>query len=172
MKTLFTTLFCTLSIVAGAQSITQLIKYDVPISPKHVDDSWFESLERNGRDVLLKKLVTDVKEGRTKAYHNLDVAKQLTQQEIDGIFLRVDSMYIEDPEPPYHLRLTVTKTELDMQQIKSVRFYESWAADPKTGQVVKRVKAMMPLFTHVDGNGETMGVTPLYFVKWEEFELK
>lgn len=155
-----------------AQPVAELISYDVPLWPAHLDDPYYKALERKGRDVLFKQLITDVKEKKTKAYFADEPQALLTTSEIEAIIMQFDTQYVEMADPPHDLQMVIVTEEVVFENIKWVRFYERWDVDSETGQLTKKIVGISPVRVVLDKiTGEVRGAKPLYIIKYEDFKL-
>jgi hypothetical protein len=173
MRTLATTAVLVLCLFSGlqAQSIADLIRYDVLLRHINVSDPKYLYLSTKGREALLANMLTAVKEGRTKAYSAEDPSKQLTAAQVNDIFHGADTMYVESPDPPYDMHMTVVKGELNPELIQWVRFYESWTTDAKTGRLVKKIFGLSPVRQVPNpATGKFDGTEALYIIKYEDFK--
>lgn len=89
----------------------------------------------------------------------------LEKDAIDRSFKPIDTMYIENPEPPYDLKMIVggdVRSELD--KVIAVRAYEAWAVD-SAFKITKEVSAYTLIGENLDpSTGQVRGLEPKFTV--------
>ncbi len=174
MKKILTLLIITtLAIAANAQEVkfTNLrTKVDVDQELfKFRNDSTFKTSPYHPSDISNKKLWGELSKalesGKLEAYTS-DQKTKLTPAEIKKIGSRVDTFYVENPDPPYDLQMKVLKNEFNPNDICSWIFYEDLVYDSKKNTLTKKVTYVTPCIQVLDPlNGELRGTQALMAIK-------
>lgn len=76
----------------------------------------------------------------------------------------IDTMYMENPNPPYNLVMTVVKDSFQLDQAMSIRPYETWKFDAL--RISKKVEGYTVVRENVDPvTGEFRGTEPLFLIR-------
>jgi hypothetical protein len=162
---------------SGNNLVTKRIQYDVFIRNSDPDmDWWVQNIEGSNREKLVKDIMSQVSEGKVKAYDFLSY-KPFSADEIKSMMKRVDTVSVERSTPPYDLVDTVLVSEIRLADITKLRFLEEWQMDEKTLAFTKKVSGVCPLAERHSETGELRGYKPLFWVFFddkypEEMELK
>lgn len=96
-----------------------------------------------------------------------DLFMKMTKAEVARKFLRSDTMYIESPEPPYDLKMTVRTDTSEMDKVIALRAYERWQVD-SSFRLSKEVSAYTFVAENIDATtGEVRGLEPKFTVEGE-----
>jgi len=123
------------------------------------------------RRSLTQVIMEAVKEGSLTAYSASDdeFTLTLTKAEIDKIGAKVDTMYVENPDPPYDLQMKVVVNEFDPGSVKEYRIKEDWFFDKQRSVQDVRIIGICPVADNIDPvTGEVRGSTPLFWVYFPE----
>ena len=94
-----------------------------------------------------------------------DLFFSMTKAEVAMKFLRADTMYIENPEPPYNLERIVQTDTSEMERIMALRAYESWNVD-SLFKISKDVMAYTFITENINRKtGEVRGLEPKFTVQ-------
>jgi hypothetical protein len=157
--------------------VTKRIQYDVSIHNTEPDmDWWVQNLEGSSREKLVKDIITQVSDGKVKAYDFLS-GKPFTAKEIQSMMKRVDTISVERSTPPYDLVDTLLVSEIRLSDITKIRFLEEWKMNEKTLAFTKKVAGICPMVERRSDSGELRGYKPLFWVFFDdkypgELELK
>jgi len=152
----------------GKNFVTKRIQYDVPIRNADPEmDWWVQNIEGSNRDKLIKDILTQVADGKVKAYDFLSY-KPYTPGEIATMMKRVDTISVERATPPYDLVDTVLVTEIRLSDIAKIRFLEEWSMNDKTLEFTKKVAGICPMAERLTDSGELRGYKPLFWVFFDD----
>jgi hypothetical protein len=90
-------------------------------------------------------LVQCIKNKTWEAFSDKNLTQPLTESEMQGRFMIIDSISIFDPVT-YEEKLYVQRTNL-LQQINHFRLKKQWAFNQKTGQFNQYIVAIAPVFS-------------------------
>ncbi len=91
----------------------------------------------------------------------------LSSEAIKARFFRVDTQYVESPQPPHNLVMQVVTDSFELSQAFSIRPYERWDIDSLS--IRKQVVGYALVAERMDRiTGEVRGVEPLLMVKCGE----
>jgi len=148
--------------------VTKRIQYDVFIRNANADmDWWVQNIEGSNREKLVKDIMSQVSEGKVKAYDFLSY-KPFSADEIKVMMKRVDTVSVERSTPPYDLVDTVLVSEIRLADITKLRFLEEWQMDEKTLVFTKKVSGICPLAERYSETGELRGYKPLFWVFFDD----
>lgn len=123
------------------------------------------------RRSLTQVILEAVREGSLTAYDPLDdeFTMTLTKAEIERKLSFIDTQYIENPEPPYDLQMTVIEEEFQPKNVKEFRLKEDWFFDRQKSVMEVRIIGIQPVADNVDRNtGEVRGKEPMFWVYFPE----
>jgi gliding motility associated protien GldN len=123
------------------------------------------------RRSLAQVIVEAVQEGSLTAYDPLDdeFTITLTKAEIERKLSYVDTQYIESPDPPYDLVMTVIPEEFDPSTVKEFRVKEDWFFDRQRSVLDVRIIGIQPVAEKIDKTtGEVRGTEPMFWVYFPE----
>ena len=93
----------------------------------------------------------------------------LTKAEIERKLSFIDTQYIESPEPPYDLQMTVIEEEFNPANVKEFRLKEDWFFDRQKSILDVRIIGIQPVADNVDRQtGEIRGTEPMFWVYFPE----
>ncbi len=123
------------------------------------------------RRSLAQTIVEAVREGSLTAYDALDdeFTITLTKAEIERKLSYVDTQYIESPDPPYDLVMTLIPEEFDPADVKEFRVKEDWFFDRQRSVMDVRIIGIQPVAENKDkATGEVRGTEPMFWVYFPE----
>ena len=119
------------------------------------------------RRSLTQVIMEAVREGSLTAYSASDdeFTLTLTKAEIDKIGAKTDTMYVENPDPPYDLQMKIVVNEFDPGTVKEYRIKEDWFFDKQRSVQDVRIIGICPVADNIDPvTGEIRGSTPLFWI--------
>ena len=123
------------------------------------------------RRSLTQVIIEAVREGSLTAYDPLDdeFTMTLTKAEIERKLSFIDTQYIESPDPPYDLKMTVIEEEFDPANVKEMRLKEDWFFDRQKSILDVRIIGIQPVADNIDRTtGEVRGKEPMFWVYFPE----
>lgn len=123
------------------------------------------------RRSLTQVIMEAVREGSLTAYSASDdeFTLTLTKAEIDKIGAKVDTMYVENPDPPYDLQMKIVVNEFNPGTVKEYRIKEDWFFDKQRSVQDVRIIGICPVADNIDPvTGEIRGSTPLFWIYFPE----
>ena len=123
------------------------------------------------RRSLTQVIMEAVREGSLTAYSASDdeFTLTLTKAEIDKIGAKTDTMYVENPDPPYDLQMKIVVNEFDPGTVKEYRIKEDWFFDKQRSVQDVRIIGICPVADNIDPvTGEIRGSTPLFWIYFPE----
>lgn len=123
------------------------------------------------RRSLAQVIVEAVREGSLTAYDPLDdeFTITLTKAEIERKLSYVDTQYIESPDPPYDLVMTLIPEEFNPSTVKEFRLKEDWFFDRQRSVLDVRIIGIQPVAENIDKTtGEVRGTEPMFWVYFPE----
>ena len=123
------------------------------------------------RRSLTQVILEAVKEGSLTAYEALDdeFTMTLTKAEIERKLNFIDTLYIEDPEPPYEMKMQVVDEPFDPSNVKEFRLKEDWFFDRQKSILDVRIIGIQPVADNIDRTtGEIRGKEPMFWVYFPE----
>ena len=123
------------------------------------------------RRSLTQVIVEAVREGSLTAYDPLgdEFRMTLTKAEIERKLSFVDTQYIESPDPPYDLQMTVIQEDFDPSTVKEFRLKEDWFFDRQKSIMDVRIIGIQPVQDNIDRTtGEFRGKEPMFWVYFPE----
>lgn len=116
---------------------------------------------------LIAEIFDEVYAGKLQPYHFIDGAP-LTIDEVKKSAVQVDTMYVEDPNPPFELQMKIVVTDLT-NDIISLKLKETWRFNKETLQLEKKVLGAAPrVAVYNMQTGELRGYTPLFWVFFDK----
>jgi hypothetical protein len=173
----FAFLSCNRGEDGSANLVTKRIQYDVIIKTPDPDfDWWMQNIEGSEREKLVHDMIYAAINGKVKAYGVLS-NKLLTTDDIKGMLRHVDSVQVENPDPPHQMIDTVVIHEVNLKEITKIRFLEEWKMDQNSLVFSKKVLGICPMVEAYMETGELKGYKPLFWVFFDsdypgEFDLK
>lgn len=88
--------------------------------------SWYrENLEASAREKLFYPLLKKALNGELNVYAQPDAAtQQMTKEEVGKNLTTIDTVYVDNPEPPYELRKEVREFMPEYTDISAIEFVE------------------------------------------------
>lgn len=122
------------------------------------------------RRSLTQVIVEAVKEGSLTAYSSVDdeFTQTLTKAEIEKMLMKIDTQYIESPDPPYDMQMVIVPKEFDPSDVKEYRVKEDWFFDKQRSVLDVRIIGLCPVRENFDANGEYRGTDPMFWVYFPE----
>lgn len=123
------------------------------------------------RRSLTQVILEAVKEGSLTAYDPLDdeFTMTLTKAEIERKLNFIDTIYIEDPEPPYEMKMQVVDEPFNPANVKEFRLKEDWFFDRQKSVMEVRIIGIQPVADNIDRTtGEIRGKEPMFWVYFPE----
>jgi gliding motility associated protien GldN len=123
------------------------------------------------RRSLTQVIIEAVREGSLTAYDPLDdeFTMTLTKAEIERKLSFIDTQFIESPDPPYDLQMTVIEEEFDPANVKEIRLKEDWFFDRQKSILDVRIIGIQPVADNIDRTtGEVRGKEPMFWVYFPE----
>ena len=123
------------------------------------------------RRSLTQVIIEAVREGSLTAYDPLDdeFTMTLTKAEIERKLNFVDTFYVEDPNPPYDMKMEVSNEEFDPSNVKEIRLKEDWFFDRQKSILDVRIIGIQPVTDNIDrSTGEIRGTEPMFWVYFPE----
>ncbi|MCB9185115.1 MAG: gliding motility protein GldN [Flavobacteriales bacterium] len=123
------------------------------------------------RRSLTQVILEAVKEGSLTAYDPLDdeFTMTLTKAEIERKLNFIDTLYIEDPEPPYEMKMQVVDEPFNPANVKEFRLKEDWFFDRQKSVLEVRIIGIQPVADNIDRTtGEVRGKEPMFWVYFPE----
>jgi gliding motility associated protien GldN len=123
------------------------------------------------RRSLTQVIIEAVREGSLTAYDPLDdeFTMTLTKAEIERKLSFIDTQYIESPDPPYDLQMTVIEEEFDPATVKEFRLKEDWFFDRQKSILDVRIIGIQPVADNIDRTtGESRGPEPMFWLYFPE----
>lgn len=95
----------------------------------------------------------------------MDEPLHLTKAEVERKLVYVDSLYFEDPEPPFKLSLQVVRDSMNPELFHSLRVFEKWFVD-RNFRLTREVVDYITTFEQLDRQtGEVRGLEPYFYVR-------
>jgi hypothetical protein len=152
-KLILLTALITTAFIAPAQTVI----YSLPVA----------DLEKAlGKAQLVQTVFSDAVSGARKAYRPSDISKAYSAAEIAKNMSRVDTLYVEDPNPPYNIKQVVEKVNITPESIKTLTVMEEWVP-VKSAQPKRTIKAIGPTDTRSHGPSPAA----FFWVRWEDLGL-
>jgi gliding motility associated protien GldN len=123
------------------------------------------------RRSLTQVIVEAVQEGSLTAYDVMDdeFTLTLTKAEIEKKLMRIDTEYIENPDPPYDLQMTIIEEPFQPKTVKEYRLKEDWFFDKQRSVLDVRIIGICPVQDNIDPlTGEVRGSTPMFWIYFPE----
>jgi gliding motility associated protien GldN len=123
------------------------------------------------RRSLTQVIVEAVQEGSLTAYDVMDdeFTLTLTKAEIEKKLMRIDTEYIENPDPPYDLQMTIIEETFQPKTVKEYRLKEDWFFDKQRSVLDVRIIGICPVQDNIDPlTGEVRGSTPMFWIYFPE----
>jgi gliding motility associated protien GldN len=122
----------------------------------------------DGRRNFLSILLTEIKEGRIKAYSTIDPAVPTTYQDVEnnmGAKSRIESVQINAAGAT---RDTTIMEKSNPADVKQILLYEEWYFDKKLSKLDVRIIAIEPFFMGYDNQLQRASRKGLFWVNFNE----
>ena len=123
------------------------------------------------RRSLTQVIIEAVREGSLTAYEALDdeFTRTLTKAEIERKLSFIDTQYLESPDPPYDLQMTVFEEPFQSSSVKEFRLKEDWFFDRQKSVMDVRIIGIQPVADNIDRTtGEIRGTEPMFWIYFPE----
>ena len=149
--------------------LTERIQYPVFIKCPYEEETdwWRENMEGPKREKFVNIILDAALSGKVKAYDYITDAL-LSNEQIEGIFNRYDTLVLTRAKPPYDEYDTIINTKLDRKYIHRITFLEEWYFDEKNFKMEKKVVGIAPAITSYGDSAEILGYRPLFWVYFDE----
>jgi len=116
-------------------------------------------------DVPFFGIIKDMAEaGDIKVFRDEFFKEPLAADELSGLIFRIDTAVVYDPET-YEEQIKITKSEIDVEDIKRYRIKEVWYFDKEASRVRSQILGIAPIKDEVDATtGELKYSLPLFWV--------
>ena len=89
----------------------------------------------------------------------------LTKDQLDRKLIRTDTVYVEDPDPPHALSMSVLRDTMELESFTQLRTLEAWFVDEQF-RLSKEVKEYTLVKDNIDPiTGEVRGTEPLFTIE-------
>jgi len=144
--------------------ITEKIQYDVFIKNQDRDGSWWQSnIVKSNRIEFSASLIKAAQEDVFEI-HDFYTNNQLSGEEVRNILSRIDTITIQDPNPPNNWKDTTIVNNIEAHDIVKIRFLESWSIDWGNMSFSKKINAIAPIVESYSENGDFRGYRPLFWI--------
>ncbi len=151
----------------GKENITERIQYDVDIyNNDRQSDWWKNNIEGMQREKLVKSIVDKAFSGE---YLLCDAFSYdpVSALEVKGIFNRIDTVLVQNAEPPYGYSEKIVEETLEFNEITRLRFLEEWKYSDD--QIIeKKVLGICPMLESYDEQGEFRGYQPMFWIFFDK----
>lgn len=107
-----------------------------------------KDFNKGARDILVNTYFKEVLDSKRKAYDWREKSQEISADEIIGLSMRVDTFYIESPEPPYDLKMrTIEGAKDPLNAITEVYVKEKWTVG-NDGTIQKKIVGVSPAIGH------------------------
>jgi hypothetical protein len=144
------------------------IQYTQPV----INDSFYsvyewyrENLEASVREKFFKPLLASMASGEMSCYAKPDESNALDKHTVAASISRVDTMYVENPAPPYDLEMSIVTENLLWTNVKAIEFVQElkYYKNGSIGIDVKWYRLVMSIPDPI--TGEPSGTKPLFWIK-------
>ena len=144
------------------------IQYTQPVVKKDGDYKyqWYrENLETSVREKFFDGLLTSMKSGALACYANTEGSAPVDHETIEAALFMVDTMYIENPDPPHDLQMAILEMDLDWYNVNAIEFVQE-VKYYTNGSIEIDVKWYRPIMGIPDPFiGESIGSKKLFWIK-------
>ena len=144
------------------------IQYTQPVVKKDGDHpyQWYRgNLEASVREKFFEGLLTSMKSGELACYADAEESVPVEKEAIESALFMVDTMYIENPDPPHDLQMVILEMELDWNKVNAIEFVEEIKYYDNGSMTidVKWYRPVMGIPNPVTGN--VIGSKGLFWIK-------
>jgi len=150
--------------------ITKKIQYDVNIkSPDANWDWWIQNIVGPDREKLVDMMMDGALSGKFQAYDYFSD----TIKPADIKMMLADTFYLtyKRNTPPYDEYDTTVIMKIERDDIRRIRFLETWRIDPETMQFDKKVMGIGPVARRIDLQGNERW-QPLFWIYTDKDFIK
>lgn len=90
----------------------------------------------------------------------------LTDEQVDNIFHRVDTILVVDPDTDEE-EVTVVRNDFDLGAVKRFRVVQEWYFDKSTSELGNRLISVSPLLEKYGPDGDYRGDAPIFKIKMD-----
>ena len=113
-----------------------------------------------------------IMEGTITAYGDAPIDDEfkapMTKEEVTEIFIRFDTVFVEDPDDPDNYIEQVQEIELEAGDIRQIWIKEDWFFDKQRSVMDVRIIGISPLKIQMDESGNFKGFEPLFWIYYPE----
>jgi len=124
------------------------------------------------RKALIDVMKEGIMEGTITAYADAAIDDEfkapMTKEEVTEIFIRIDTVFVEDPDDPDNYLEQVQETELAADEIRQIWVKEDWFFDRQRSVMDVRIIGLSPLKIQTDESGNFKGFEPLFWIYFPE----
>lgn len=120
---------------------------------------------------LAQLLIGAAEEGSITAYDPFDdsFTTQLTKAQVNAKLIKVDTFWVDQPDPPYTPIKKEIITRINYGDIKEFRIKEDWIFDKERSVLEVRIIGIQPVKENIDPTtGEVRGTEPLFWFYFPE----
>ncbi len=120
---------------------------------------------------LVQLMLNALREGSLTAYDamNDEFTTPLSWSSVRNFGSRTDTIWVENPEPPYYLEPKPVPHSFDPSTVKEFRIKEVWFFDKQRSEMNVRIVGICPVAENTDPvTGEVRGMTPMFWVYFPE----
>ncbi|MCB0699255.1 MAG: gliding motility protein GldN [Chitinophagales bacterium] len=127
--------------------------------------------DRTGGGYFIEIILHAIKNGKVKAYSNLDdrFTTALTKDQIIELLIgQPDTVYVEDPITG-EIQMQITRREFNPDIVTKYRLKEDWIFDRNLGRMVVRIVGIAPIKDILDENtGNFRASQAIFWLQYEE----
>lgn len=120
---------------------------------------------------LVQLMLNAMNEGSLTAYDamNDEFTTPLSYGSTKNFGTWTDTIYVENPDPPYNIIPKPVVHEFDPSTVKEFRIKEVWFFDKQRSVMDVRIVGICPVAENIDpSTGEVRGMTPMFWVYFPE----
>ncbi len=142
------------------------VRYTQQIDNSSERNLWYHSfLDYSVRENLFSSIVEEAQNGSEQFYGEPNEASILDSVEINSRITLADTVYIENPEPPYIFERVITQDFLNWQSVTAIEFVQDVYVDDNL-QIGYDLKWYAPVAKMRSlSNGEALAKKTLFWVK-------
>lgn len=139
----------------------------VLIAPEEMDFGYENIMEddqsnREHLRDLAKSIIDQVKSGTLKAYSTVIENQEISQKQLDEIWLKHDTIYVPDG---FNFNKVPVEEVFEISDITHLRFKENWYYDSNNNLISKEVVEVCPMTASFEENGDYRGKVPMFWIK-------
>ena len=138
----------------------------------NLEDTVNQGFVKNIDVVKLTKLLIDkAVSGNTKVYNPMNVDEELSVEQIKKrLGERIDTVITEEPETSEMIQ-RIIKSNINLEEIKSIVFIEDWYYNPKTYAIKKVVKGIAPVRHYYKFDEQVKSISFVMFLTNEKTKI-